>query len=164
MPHLQQLLGRIRRIGEGISDVQTFQLSRPLALGHLKHAILVALPLLLMKVREIKFLASIPAQKKSFGWSICRLGFDSLANMEVCENKNSNYQLVQSLDKKTCAEVPSAGQAVCTHPRYTTVMLLLFSIASILKRKTTQQYIRLRARHTRWVCHIFVFTATLWSR
>lgn len=164
MPHLQQLLGRIRRIGEGISDVQTFQLSRPLALGHLKHAILVALPLLLMKVREIKFLASIPAQKKSFGWSICRRGFDSLANMEVCENKNSNYQLVQSLDKKTCAEVPSAGQAVCTHPRYTTVMLLLFSIASILKRKTTQHNIRLHARHMRWVCHIFVFTATLWSR
>lgn len=55
MPHLQQLLGRIKRTGEGISGLQTYQLSRPLALGHLKHATLEILHLLLMKMRKLSF-------------------------------------------------------------------------------------------------------------
>lgn len=103
VPHLQQLLGRIKRTGEGISGLQTYQLSRPLALGHLKHATLEILHLPLMKMREIKFLASIPAQKKLSGWIVCRLGFESLENMKVCENKNSNYRLVQALCKMCAA-------------------------------------------------------------
>lgn len=65
MSHLQQLLGRIGRTGEGISGIQT-SLSRPLALGHLKHATLEALHLL-MKTRGITVLASIPEQRKPFG-------------------------------------------------------------------------------------------------
>lgn len=55
MPHLQQLRGRIRRAVEGFSSIQTYPLSRPLALGQLKHATMEALHFPLMKTRGIKF-------------------------------------------------------------------------------------------------------------
>lgn len=55
LPHLQQLLGRVRRAGEGAGKIQTSQLSRLLGLGHLKHVALEALHSPLMKMRGTEF-------------------------------------------------------------------------------------------------------------
>lgn len=65
MPHLQQLLGSRRRIREGISSIQTYQLSRPFAPVRLKHATLEALHFSLMKIRGIKFLGQAFPHKRS---------------------------------------------------------------------------------------------------
>jgi hypothetical protein len=65
-PHLQQLPGRRRRIGEGVSGIQTYQLSRPFALVRLKCGILEALHFPLMKIRGIKFLGQAFQHKGNY--------------------------------------------------------------------------------------------------
>lgn len=59
MPHLQQLLCRVRRIGGGPSSIQTSQQSRLSALGHLKHATGEALGYPLVRTKGITFLGQV---------------------------------------------------------------------------------------------------------
>lgn len=130
LPHLQQLLGRVRRAGEGAGKIQTSQLSRLLGLGHLKHVALEALHSPLMKMRGTEFGAGgggkhssteqVIWQKSLQAW----IGF--LENMKVCENKSSTFKPVLDLYKKMRTKkkkkmrtgVPSVGQVMCTHPCY----------------------------------------------
>lgn len=119
MPRLQQLRGRIRRVGEGVSSIWTISCQVRL-LSVPEHATLETLHFPLMKIRRIKFGGGGKHfSTKELIWLKClQRGLDSLANMKVCENKNSSYKLVQASYKKMCTEVPSVGQTVCTHPRY----------------------------------------------
>lgn len=105
MPHLQQLRGRRRRIGEGISSIHTYQLSRPFAPVCLKHATLEALHFPLMKIRGIKFLGQAFPHKRNHSTEVS-------AGLDLILQKSGRLMKTKTASQhwalyEVCAEVLS---------------------------------------------------------
>lgn len=103
MPHLQQLLCRVRRIWGGLSSIPNSQHSGLPALGHLKHAAWEALDFPLGKMKGITFLgqvfqhrrkimAGVSAGLDLIPWKTWRLVKTKTAIMGLCRPRVRSVQ------------------------------------------------------------------------